>query len=75
MRHLAAILAALKAGEGCAQAAADLSTVSTSTKAHWFGCHGFGCVWLFSGGLGGWKSHLLDLGLGSLLSRHDDCDV
>jgi len=27
---------------------------------------------LFGGGLGGGKSHLLDLGLGGLLSRHDD---
>jgi hypothetical protein len=27
---------------------------------------------LFSGGLGGGKSHLLDLGLGGVLSRHDD---
>jgi hypothetical protein len=29
---------------------------------------------LFGGGLGGWNGHLLDLGLGGLLSRHDDCE-
>jgi hypothetical protein len=26
------------------QATADLSTVSTSTKAHWLSGHGFGCA-------------------------------
>ena len=27
---------------------------------------------LFGSGLADWNSHLLDLGLGGLLSRHDD---
>jgi len=43
MGHLAAaaLLAALEAGEGRAEAAADLSSFSTSAKAHWLGGHGF----------------------------------